>query len=284
MAVYINIAYMTFDPTQLFVFFFLGAVVSYMVGCLGASSSVLYIPILFIALPIVYPTQPELLMPMVIATATASTIFSGVSSTSISFFAREVDTFTIAKQWPWLALGGVLGAAATYALQNYVSVFKGLFAIMLLANAWVVWRHFEPADDTVPIPANAFGGHWYTALAFIASGFGAGAQAYILFLMKKRAQTGRTAIGTARSMNLISNGAAVIPYIYWSYSLPHVNAVAEGYFYLPAMAMFIITTLPFIYLGTVSSRHLPIRTIKKLYAVFMAMAGVWALVYAFVIA
>ena len=99
-------------------------------------------------------------------------------------------------------------------------------------------------------------------------------------LMKKLHLTGRTAIGTARSMNLISTSAALVPYIYWSYFMPNVDAVTEGYFYLPAMAMFILTTLPFIYLGSLSSRYLPIRTVKKLYALFMVIAGLWSLAYA----
>ena len=271
---------MIFDPFQLFVFFLLGAAVSYMVGCLGASSSVLYIPILFIALPMVYPPSQELLVPMVIATATACTVFSAIASASMSFLARQVDTLTIAAKWPWLALGGLLGAIATYSLQNYASVFKGLFALVLLVNAWVVWGHFEPDDDLEPVSHNDYGAHWYTGMAFIATGFGAGGQAYILFLMKKLHQTGRTAIGTARSMNLISTAAALVPYLYWSYYMPDVDPVTEGYFYLPAMAMFVLTTFPFIYLGSLSSRHLPLMTVKKLYAVFMGVAGCWSLAYA----
>lgn len=272
---------MIFDPFQLFVFFCVGAAVSYMVGCLGASSSALYIPILFIALPMVYPPVQKMLVPMVIATAMASTIFSAMASASMSFLARQVDTLTIAAKWPWLALGGLLGAMATYYLQNYAGIFKSIFAAVLLVNAWVVWRHFEPDDEQPPVSHNTFGPHWYTSMAFISTGFGAGGQAYILFLMKKLHQQGRTAIGTARSMNLISTSAALVPYLYWSYYMPDIDDVAEGYFYMPAVYMFILATFPFIYLGTISSRHLPIMSVKKYYAVFMAMAGLWSLFYAF---
>ena len=49
---------------------------------------------------------------------------------------------------------------------------------------------------------------------------------------------------------------------------------------LPAMAMFILTTFPFIYLGSLASRHLPIMTFKRTYAVFIALTGVWSLIYA----
>lgn len=271
---------MTFDPLQLFIFFCLGAFVSYLVGCVGASSGTFYIPILFIALPMVYPPSNEMLVPMVIATATACTIFSAMASAGMSFLARQIDTLSIANTWPLLALGGILGAIATYALKDYASVFKAIFALVLLINAWVVWQHFEPADDMEHVPSNKYRGYWYTAMAFVSTGFGAGGQAYILFLMKKLHLTGRTAIGTARSMNLISTSAALVPYIYWSYFMPNVDAVTEGYFYLPAMAMFILTTLPFIYLGSLSSRYLPIRTVKKLYALFMVIAGLWSLAYA----
>ena len=269
-----------FDPTHLFVFFCLGACVSYLVGSVGASSGTLYIPILFIALPMVYPPSREQLVPMVIATATACTIFSAIASASMSFFARQVDTLTIASKWPYLVLGGMLGAFGAYGLQSYASVFKALFAIVLLVNAWVVWSHFEPPEELEPVSQNAFGAHWYTAMAFISTGFGAGGQAYILFLMKKLHQSGRTAIGTARSMNLISTAAALVPYLYWSYYMPNVDNVTEGYFYLPAMAMFILTTFPFIYLGSLASRHLPIMTFKRTYAVFIALTGVWSLIYA----
>lgn len=271
---------MIFDPFQLFVFFCLGAFVSYMVGCVGASSGVLYIPILFIALPMVYPPSRELLVPMVMATATACTIFSAIASASMSFLARQVDTLTIASRWPWLALGGLLGAFATYGLQNYTSVFKSLFAVVLLVNAWAVWRHFEPDDEMEPVDHNDFGPHWYTAMAFVSTGFGAGGQAYVLFLMKKLHQTGRTAIGTARSMSLISTSFALIPYLYWSYYMPHLNDVTEGYFYMPALYMFVLATFPFIYFGNLSSRHLPIMAVKRFYAVCMIMAGAWSLVYA----
>lgn len=271
---------MIFDPFQLFVFFCLGAAVSYMVGCLGASSSVLYIPILFIALPMVYPPSQTMLVPMVIATATACTIFSAIASASMSFIARQVDTLMLASKWPYLALGGLLGAFATYAMQNHAGLFKGVFAIVLLVNAWVVWSHFEPDDEHAPVSPNAFGPQWYTSMAFVSTGLGAGGQAYILFLMKKLHQQGRTAIGTARAMNLISTSAALVPYLYWSYYMPKIDAVTEGYFYMPAAYMFILATFPFIYLGTVSSRHLPIMSVKKFYAVFMAMAGLWSLFYA----
>ena len=30
---------------------------------------------------------------------------------------------------------------------RYASVFKALFAIVLLVNAWVVWSHFEPPEE-----------------------------------------------------------------------------------------------------------------------------------------
>lgn len=269
-----------FDPTHLFAFFCLGAFVSYLVGSVGASSGTLYIPILFIALPMVYPPSKEQLVPMVLATATACTIFSALASSSMSFLARQVDTLTIASKWHYLVLGGILGALGAYALQNYTSVFKGLFAIVLLVNAWIVWSHFEPSEDLEPVSHNAFGAHWYTAMAFISTGFGAGGQAYILFLLKKLHLSGRTAIGTARSMNLISTFAALVPFIYWSYYMPKVDNVTEGYFYLPAMAMFILTSFPFIYLGSLASRHLPIMMIKRTYAVFMALTGCWSLIYA----
>ena len=47
-----------------------------------------------------------------------------------------------------------------------------------------------------------------------------------------------------------------------------------------AMAMFILTSFPFIYLGSLASRHLPIMMIKRTYAVFMALTGCWSLIYA----
>lgn len=221
-----------------------------------------------------------MLVPMVIATATACTIFSAMFSASISFMHRQVDTITIGAKWPYLALGGILGAVMTYALKDYAGVFKGLFAAVLLVNAWVVWRHFEPDDDAKPLHHSTYNGGWYSLMGLVSTGFGAGGQAYILFLMKKLHQSGRTAIGTSRAMSLISTTAAIIPYLYWSYEMPAIDYVTVGYFYLPALTMFILSAFPFIYLGSISSRHLPIMNVKKYYAVFMGITGIWSLAYA----
>ena len=49
---------------------------------------------------------------------------------------------------------------------------------------------------------------------------------------------------------------------------------------MPAISMFVVATLPFIDLGSLASRQLPGMTVKKVYAVFMAMAGGWSLAYA----
>lgn len=268
------------DITTLISLFVAGAFISYVVGLIGAPSGTLYIPFLLIAMPYLYASSRDNLIPISMATATVSIIFSVIYSSYLAFREKQVEVKAIQQQWWKVLIGGFAGAIFVYFMQNQIVLLKILLGLALLGFSIAMWNHLEPEDDKDPIESTNLNVSWFLGASFVSTAFGVGGQPYIWMLLKKLYYTSRHALGTARILNLVSMTGSLVVYTVLSIRFNEDSIQLIGYFYWPAIVMFALASFPFIHLGFVSSRYLPIATMKKYYSIFTALTGIWMVGYA----
>ena len=268
------------DITTLISLFVAGAFISYVVGLIGAPSDTLYIPFLLIAMPYLYPNSKTNLIPVVMATATVCIIMNVVYNAFLAFKEKQIEIKAIQEQYWKIIAGGLIGATLVYFLQNQIVLLKILLGLMLLIFSVAMWNHLEPEDDKEPLKSSSVNSLFFLNAAIASSAFGLGGQPYIWILLKKLYYTYRNALGTARVLNLISMLGSLIVYICLSINAPFIGTQVIGYFYWPAIVMFGLASFPFIHLGFLSSRYLPIAIMKRYYSIFTALTGIWMIGYA----
>jgi uncharacterized membrane protein YfcA len=135
------------DITTLISLFVAGAFISYVVGLIGAPSGTLYIPFLLIAMPYLYPNSRDNLIPIAMATATVSIIFSVIYSSYLAFREKQVEIKAIQQQWWKVLIGGFAEAIFVYFMQNQIVLLKISLGLALLGFSIAMWNHLEPEDD-----------------------------------------------------------------------------------------------------------------------------------------
>ena len=259
---------------HLLILFSLGAIASYLVGLIGASSGTIYIPALFLLLPL-WNVHGNVVL-IVMTTGICGITVNALVSSYFSLRRGQVNLKMLTRVWPWLALGGILGVFVIQYLSTQIEVVKILLGLLLLSDAIRISKHYEPSDDQPSLPVEQVNPLWYTGAATIASAFGLGSQAYMMFLLKKLHFPTREAIGTSRSMSLVSTLTSLVTFTMLALSSTRHGAQL---FYWPAVIAFMVSAPIFIYLGFQHSYRLPIMYLKKYYAAFVALAGIWLIGY-----
>jgi len=248
----------------------LGAIVGFFAGLLGIGGGLIIVPVLVYLLPLL-GISAELAFPMALATSLASIIFTS-SSAAFAHHKNGNIPWRIAKKLVvTVAIGAVLGAiiAGLLSLKALTMIFAS--AVLILAAYMFLSIKVE---RSVALPTN-----WVLQViglftGILASLMGIAGGAILVPILMYCSLSMRQAIGVATASGIIVALFGVIGYVIIGFGQSDLPPWSIGYIYLPALLGIVLTSSLFAPLGVKAGANLPLRYLKKGFALFLMLVAI----------
>lgn len=252
----------------------LGAFVGVIAGLFGVGGGLIMVPVLvfiftggFLSGP---PIPDMLVMHIAIGTSLATIMVTSLSSMRAHHKRGAVLWPAMWQLTPGIVVGTLIGVVIVDGLPNDVlRVFFGIFELLVAAQMGFgikVSPHRQLPDWT----GNSFIGMIIGAVSAVV-GIGGGTLT-VPFLVWCNV-TMRQAVATSAACGLPIAIAGTVGFIIAGWNEAQLPTWSSGYIYWPAFAGIAITSVLFAPLGAWLAHTLPADTLKRYFAVFLAVLG-----------
>ena len=262
---------------MLIAYVLLGAFAGVMAGLLGVGGGLIIVP----ALVMLWQADGlggAQMVQLAIGTSLAVIVFTSISSVRAHHRHGSVLWPVFWRLTPGILLGAGLGAALASALpQASLKMVFGVFELLVAAQMLLSLRASaaaSPARDLPgPLGMGLTGGIIGAMSALVGIG---GGTLTVPFLdaCKVRMQQ---AVGIAAACGLPIAVGGALSYVLLGWGNTQLPAGAIGFVYTPALAGTAITSMLFAPLGAALAHRLPTAVLKKVFAGFLALLGIWML-------
>ena len=255
-------------PTLLF-YLVLGAFAGVMAGLLGVGGGLIIVP----ALAWIFHQQQiteTAIMHLAIGTSLATIVVTSISSVRAHHRRGAVLWPTFWRLTPGIVVGAWLGAAVADALSSFV--LQKIFALFVLAMAGQMGFGAKPAPhrDLPGTPGMLATGGVIGAVSAIV-GIGGGSLT-VPFLTWCNISI-RQAVATSAACGLPIALAGALGFIVTGLNATGLPGWSLGYIYGPALVGIAFVSMLFAPLGAKLAHTLPTETLKKVFAIFLALIG-----------
>lgn len=252
----------------------LGAFAGTMAGLLGVGGGLIIVPVL------VMLWQGEGLggaqmVQLAIGTSLAVIVFTSISSVRAHHQHGSVLWPVFWRLTPGIVLGAALGAALASAMpQSLLKMIFGVFELLVAAQMSLSLR---PTSSFSKLPGTVGMGAAGSVIGAVSAlvGIGGGTMT-VPFLNACRVQM-QQAVGTSAACGLPIAVGGALSYALLGWGNAQLPATAMGFVYTPALAGIAVTSMLFAPLGASLAHRLPKVTLKKIFAGFLALLGLWML-------
>lgn len=263
----------------------LGAFAGVMAGLLGVGGGLIIVPVL------VFLWQPEFsggtqlggsqIVQLAIGTSLAVIVFTSLSSIRAHHLRRSVLWPVVWRLTPGILLGAWLGAAlASVMPQNALKITFGLFELLVAAQmSFSLSRPSQSFQQALPgfldkrMGMGLVGGVIGAVSALVGIG---GGTLTVPFLNACKVRM-QQAVGTSAACGLPIAVGGALSYIILGWGHEALPTASVGYVYGPALLGIAVTSVLFAPLGARLAHRLPTATLKKIFAGFLALLGLWML-------
>ncbi|PKF80653.1 permease [Vibrio sp. vnigr-6D03] len=251
----------------------LGSVVGFLAGLLGIGGGLVIVPILSVILFQFEVLPPDQVVVTAIATSLASILFTSTSS-AIAHHKNGNVPWDLA---PWIMTGVAFGALISGFMASLLpeQIVRLVFAVsvtLIALKMFLSSKNSAPSDRQMP------GKSLLTILTTITGGLsamiGIGGGALLVPLLTFFSLDMKKAIGSASACGIVIALFGSIGYI----SSGSVHFSLEdgfaGFVYLPALFGIVCTSWFTAPLGAKATHHLPVSTIKKIFAGLLLVVAV----------
>jgi len=238
-------------------------------GLLGLGGGAIIVPILY-SIFLMLDIAPGSTMHLAVGTSLATIVFTALSSGFSHYRLGNVQIKTILYLAPGIIIGALTGAAIADVLPT--DILKRVFGLFELMIAMQIGFGFKPAPHrSLPTKTGlaASGGVIGTISSIIGIGGGSLTVPFLLWCNV----TMREAVGTSAACGLPIAIAGVIGFIITGLDNAGLPKWSWGYVYLPAALCILSTSIFFAPIGAKLAHRLPILTLKRIFAVFLALVG-----------
>lgn len=249
----------------------LGAGVGLLAGLLGIGGGLLIVPALSFLLPAA-GFNPQLVMPIALATSLASIVITSTASALSHYRLGNVQLNAVYALLPGVLLGGALGSIIADRLPTeYLPKIFGIIVFLLALQMILSLR----VSSNRPLPAvsvNVAAGGFIGVIASLA-GIGGGSLTvpYLNYFGVEM----RKAIGTAALCGVFLAISGMVGFIFFGLQQQNqaLPAYSLGYVYLPALFAIVATSVVTTKFGAKLTNSLPTAMIKRIFAVFLLLVG-----------
>lgn len=243
----------------------LGSVVGFLAGLLGIGGGLVIVPILSMILLYFNVLPREQVVVCAIATSLASILFTSTSS-ALAHHKNGNVPWQIA---PWIMIGVAIGALisgflASLLPDKIVRIVFTVCVVLIAAKMFFSSKNETPSQRQLPNKGIL------TVLTTITGGLsamiGIGGGALLVPLLTFFSLDMKKAIGCASACGIVIALFGSLGYITSGSSQLSLNNGFVGFVYLPALFGIVCTSWFTAPLGAKATHHLPVTTIKKVFA------------------
>lgn len=252
----------------------LGACTGVLAGLLGIGGGLVIVPALLYILPLM-DIPIEQAMPIALATSLASIIITSLSAVVAHHKNNNIPWLLAKRLLVSVSIGALCGSylASVLATTVLINIFAG--AVILLA----IYMLFSVKFDVKKKPPSHF---IYSFIGYItgvlASLMGIAGGAMLVPTLTYFSLPMRKAIGAATVCGVAIASFATFGFVIAGFQQTHLPAYSFGYVYLPALFGIVMSSTFCAKLGVKLATHLPVNTLKKLFAFFLICVAINMLV------
>jgi len=260
---------------SLLIYLVVGAFAGTLAGLFGVGGGLVIVPVLVF----VFKGQSiseAVIMHLAIGTSLATIVFTAISSVRAHHQRGAVRWDVVQRLTPGIVIGALLGAVIADAMPT--PVLRVFFAVFELTVAALLWWNRQPAAHrTLPgmFGMNAMG----SVIGAVSSIVGIGGGTLTVPFLAWCNVPLREAVATSSACGLPIALAGALGFVVMGWNDIQLPALATGYIYWPAFAGIGVASVLFAPLGAKLAHALPVATLRKFFALFLAALGVRMLLY-----
>ncbi len=257
------------DPIILILYLLTGIIGGLLAGLLGVGGGIVIVPALYYLFSWQGFSNSHV-MQLAVATSLATIVFTSVASIRAHHLRGAVHWPTLRALLPGVIAGAVLGGLlARWIASDWLRMLFGLFeiavALQIGFGAKPAAHRSLPATAGVSAAGGVIGG--LSALLGIGGG-----TLVVPFLLWCNV-TMHKAVATAAACGLPIAIAGTLTFILSGWTVPDLPEHSLGYVYWPAALAIVSTSFVTAPLGAQLAHALPVMTLKRLFAVLLAIIG-----------
>lgn len=254
----------------LFVYLAVGAFAGIVAGLFGVGGGLIIVPVLVLLFRR-WGFADGVLMHLAIGTSLATIVLTAISSMRAHHRRGAVDWPVFRRLTPGIAVGALLGAViADFMPAQTLRLFFGVFELAVAAqiglNLMASPHRRLPGGVGMSVAGVVIG-----ALSAVV-GIGGGTLT-VPFLVWCNVAL-RKAVATSSATGLPIAVAGAVGFVLTGWNAPDLPPGSTGYLYWPALAGIAAASLVFAPLGARLAHTLPVDTLRRFFAIFLAVLGV----------
>ncbi len=243
----------------------IGSLVGFLAGLLGIGGGLIIVPTLVYLLPLV-GVSIDVVMPMALGTSLGAIVITSSSAALAHHRNKNIPWQLAGPLMIVVGVGALLGAfiadvLSTKALTNFFSVVVILLACYMLMSISVTKARKMPPIKVVKFFSFITG--------IISSLMGIAGGAILVPMLSYFGLPLRHGIGIATACGVMVALFGSLGYIITGFNLSTIPEWSLGYIYLPALLGIVMSSSIFAPLGVKYASILPVKTLKKFFAVFL---------------
>ncbi len=250
------------DPTLIAGFVALGAAIGFLAGLLGIGGGMMIVPVLTFAFERLGFARDHIVH-MAIATATATILFTSISSAREHHRHGAVRWGVVAGMAPGIIVGAlvgpqVVGGMSTAALAVFFGIFVAASATQMLLD-----RKPRPSRE-LPGHAGLFGVGG--GIGLVSSMVGAGGAFLSVPFMLACNIPLRNCVATSAAIGLPIAAAGALGFVAAGWGEPGLPPYALGYVYLPALLAIVVGSVACAPMGARAAHRWPVKVLRRAFA------------------
>ncbi len=261
------------DASLIALYLLLGAAIGFLAGLLGIGGGMTIVPLLTLA----FTHQgfaPAHVVHLALGTATATIVFTGISSTREHHRHGAVVWRVVAGMAPGMVVGALAGTQAVGIMSTaFLATFFGVF-VAIAATQVLIDRKPRPTRQ-LPGAAGLFavGG----GIGLVSSMVGAGGAFLSVPFMAACNINLRKCVATSAALGLPIAVAGTIGYVLAGIRQSELPPYSVGFVYLPALLAIVAASVVVAPFGARAAHRWPVARLRKAFAVILYLLASYML-------
>ena len=261
------------DPALVVAFIVLGAIVGFLAGLLGIGGGMTMVPLL----TIIFTGEgfpAEHVVHLAVATATATILFTSISSAREHHRHGAVLWRVVAAMAPGIIVGSLIGPQIVGGMSTAVlAAFFGVF-VAVSATQTLLDRKPKPTRE---LPAR--GGLFAvgTGIGLVSSMVGAGGAFLSVPFMVACNVNMRNCVATSAALGLPIAVAGTIGFVFAGLDEPGLPSYSIGYVYVPALLAIVVGSVLCAPIGARAAHRWPVQTLRHAFALLLYVLAAYML-------
>ncbi|MGE5767141.1 MAG: sulfite exporter TauE/SafE family protein [Bacteroidota bacterium] len=257
-------------PALLAAYVGLGLAVGFVAGLLGVGGGLIIVPVLIMLLH-AYGLGGGMEPQLALGTSLASILFTSLSSVRAHHRRGAVEWPLVGRIAPGILAGTLAGALL--ATQVSAFVLKLFFVVFLFYAALQMWLDFRPAPHR-GLPGRAGTTLAGTVIGAVSSWVGIGGGTLSVPFMLWHNVPLHRAIATSAAIGFPIAAAGAVGYVAGGWRADGLPPGSLGFVYLPALVGIVVGSVLTAPLGARTAHRLPVRPLKRIFALLLLALAV----------